>query len=108
MQLGWLLLPICGKMAEKRALMANLTIEVSDELARGLEGIAAAQRKTLQQLALEQLTALIAIAPEFRAGSPPAILRVMREQPHPTSEDVDALDTAIASGRLPIHSRDLF
>lgn len=93
---------------QKGALMANLNIEVPDELARSLEGIAAAQRKTVQQLALEQLTALIAIAPEPRAGSPGAILRAMREPPHPTSEDVDALDAAIASGRLPIHTRDLF
>jgi predicted transcriptional regulator len=33
--------------------MANLTIEMLDELVRSLEGIAAAQRKSLQQLALD-------------------------------------------------------
>ena len=34
--------------------MTNLIIEVPDDLARSLESIAAAQRKSLQQLALER------------------------------------------------------
>ena len=38
--------------------MANLTIEMPDDLVRSLEGIAAAQRKSVQQLALEQLSSL--------------------------------------------------
>jgi len=88
--------------------MANLIIEMPDDLARGLAGIAAAQRKSVQQLALEQLNSLVGVAPEPRAGSPVAVLRVMQEPPHPSSADVDELDAAIAAGRLPIRARDLF
>ena len=85
--------------------MANLIIEMPDELARGLEGVAAAQRKTVQQLALEQLRSLI---PEADAGSPRVVLRVMQEPPHVDAADVDELDAAILAGRLAVRTRDLF
>jgi hypothetical protein len=88
--------------------MANLTIEMPDDLVRSLEGIAAAQRKSVQQLALEQLSSLIGVNPEPRVGSPAAVLRVMQEPPHPSSADVDELDAAIAAGRLAVRARDLF
>jgi len=86
--------------------MANLTIEMPDDLVRSLEGIATAQRKTVQQLALEQLSSLIGI--ETRPGSPAAVLRVMQEPPYPSSADVDDLDGAIADGRLAVRARDPF
>jgi hypothetical protein len=88
--------------------MANLNIEMPDDLVRSLEGIAAAQRKSVQQLALEQLSSLIGVNPEPRVGSPAAVLRVMQEPPHPSSADVDELDAAIAAGRLAVRARDLF
>jgi hypothetical protein len=85
--------------------MANLTIQLPDDVARSLEGIAAAQRKTVQQLALEQLSALIS---EPHAGSPEAVLRAMRGSPHPSAADVEELDAAILAGRLAVRDRDLF
>ena len=88
--------------------MANLIIEMPDDLVRSLEGIAAAQRKSIQQLALERLSSLVEVIPEPRAGSPAAVLRVMQEPPHPSPADVDALDATIAAGRLHIRTRDLF
>jgi hypothetical protein len=88
--------------------MANLNIEMPDDLVRSLEGIAAAQRKSVQQLALEQLSSLIGVNPDPRAGSPAAVLRAMQEPPHPSSADVDELDAAIAAGRLAVRTRDLF
>jgi hypothetical protein len=88
--------------------MVNLIIEMPDDVARSLEEIAAAQRKSLQQLALERLSSLAAAVPENRPGSPAAILRAMKDAPHPSSEDVDALDAAIAAGRLPVRTSDLF
>jgi hypothetical protein len=87
--------------------VANLNIEMPDDLARSLEGIAAAQSKSVQQLALERLSSLVDV-PERRAGSPAAVLRAMQEPPHPTAEDVDELDALMAAGRLPIRTRDLF
>ena len=66
---------------------------------------AAAQRKSIQQLALERLSSLVEVIPEIHAGSPAAVLRVMQEPPHPSSADVDELDAAILAGRLPIRMR---
>jgi hypothetical protein len=88
--------------------MANLIIEVPDDLARSLEAIAAAQRKSIQQLALERLSSLVEISPDLRPGSPAMVLRAMQEPPHPSVADVDELDAAIAAGRLPIRTHDLF
>jgi hypothetical protein len=87
--------------------MANLNIEMPDDLARSLEGIAGAQSKSVQQLALERLSSLVDV-PEPGAGSPAAVLRVVQEPPHPTAEDVDELDAIITAGRLPIRTGDLF
>jgi predicted transcriptional regulator len=88
--------------------MANLTIEIPDDLVRSLEGIAAAQRKTVQQLALEQLSSLTGVSHETRPGSPVAVLRAMLEPPHPSRADVDELDAAIAAGRLSVRTQGLF
>jgi hypothetical protein len=88
--------------------MANLIIEVPDELARNLEGIAAAQHKSIQQLAIERLTSLVELSPEHIVGSPAAVLRAMREPPHLSVSDVDELDAAVADGRLPTKTLDLF
>jgi len=88
--------------------MANLTIEMPDELVRSLEGIAAAQRKSVQQLALGQLSSLVQGMPGPLSGCPAAVLRAMQEPPHLTSADVDDLDAAIAAGRLAVRARDLF
>jgi len=85
-----------------------MTIEVPDELARSLEGIAAAQNKSIQQLAVERLRSLVESSLEHRADSAAAVLRAMQEPPHLSDSDVDELDAAIAGGRLPVHTRDLF
>jgi hypothetical protein len=88
--------------------MANLIIEVPDELARSLEGIAAAQHKSIQQLAIERLRSLLEVSPEHREGSAATLLRVMHEPPHLSVVDVDELDAAIAGGRLPVRTERLF
>jgi predicted transcriptional regulator len=88
--------------------MANLTIEMPDDLARILEGIAAAQHKSIQQLAIERLRSLVELSPQQRDGSADTLLRAMREPPYPTVSDVDEIEAAIAAGRLPIRTRDLF
>jgi hypothetical protein len=80
--------------------MANLIIEMPDDLVRSLEGIATAQHKSIQQLALEGLSSLVEMVPKPRSGSPEAVLRAMRQPPHPSSADVDDLDAAMAAGRL--------
>ena len=86
----------------------NLTIEVPDDVIRSLEVIAAAQGKSLQQLAAERLNSLVSVSPAPLQGSPAALLRAMTESPHPSAADVDDLEAAIAGGRLPVRTRDLF
>ena len=50
--------------------MANLNIEMPDDLARSLEGIAAAQRKSIQQLALERFISLVEDIPQTSCRIP--------------------------------------
>ncbi len=88
--------------------MANLTIELPDDLARDLATIAAAQQKSIEQLTLDRLRSLVKPAPEPKRGSAAALLRAMQSPPHLSDADVDELDAAIAAGRMPVQTQDLF
>ena len=88
--------------------MANMIIEVPDDLARSLEEIAAAQHKSIQQVAIERLRSLCEVNPEPADGSAAAVLRAVHEPPHLSVSDVDELDAAIAGGRLPVRTQRLF
>jgi hypothetical protein len=82
--------------------MVGMTIQIPDDLARGLEGIAAAQKKSVEQLAVERLRSLLE-----RPTSPDAVLRTIRALPHPSCSAVDDLDAAIAASRLPVRDQDV-
>jgi len=69
----------------------------------GLERLAAAERKSVEQLALERLRSLI-----DTANSPEAVLLAIRELPHPSCSAVDDVETAIAAARLPVRDQDAF
>jgi len=88
--------------------MAKLILQVPDELKRTLEGIAATQRTSIQELALERLTALVTGNSAPQPGSAAALVRAMRESPNLSPADVDELDAAILAGQLPARTRDLF
>lgn len=88
--------------------MSNLTIEMPEDLVRSLQGIADAQHKTLQELAIEGLRSLVEVPVEQRPGSPAAVLRAMRETPHPSASNMDEFDAVLENGRLPVRSRELF
>ena len=88
---------------ERMVLRETMTIQIPDDLARGLEGIAAAQQKSVEQVALESLRSLFT-----RASSPEAVLRAVRQLPHPSAAAVDDLDAAIAAARLPVSERGAF
>lgn len=83
--------------------MVAMTIEIPDELARDLAGVAAAQQKSLEQLVVERLRSL----PD-RTDSPRHLLKVLQALPHPSPEAVDEMEAAIAAARLPIHEENLF
>ena len=83
--------------------MTNLTIQLPDDLARGLEGIASAQKTSVEQVALERLGSIF-----DKATSPEAVLRAVRKLPHPSSSAVDDLDAAIAAARLPVSGQGAF
>ncbi len=86
----------------------NLTIELPDELASRLEGISATRGMSIQQLALDRLRGLVNASSGVSAGSAAGLLSVMNDFPLLSSADVDELDAAIARGRLPVKSADLF
>jgi len=58
---------------EIMTLSGKMTIQIPDDLARGLEGIAAEQRKSVEQVAVESLRRLL-----DQASSPEAVLRYIR------------------------------
>jgi hypothetical protein len=80
-----------------------MTIQIPDDLARSLQRIAAAQQRSVEQLALESLRTLF-----DEASSPEDLLRAVRELPHPSAAAVDDLDAAIAAARLPVRERSAF
>ena len=80
-----------------------MTIQIPDDLAHGLEGIAAAQHKSVEQVAVESLRSLV-----NRAGSPEVVLRALRELTPLSAADVDDLRAAIAAGRLPVRDEGVF
>ena len=81
----------------------TMTIQIPDDLARGLEGIAAAQQKSVEQVALESLRSLF-----DRASAPEVVLRAVRELSHPSAAAVDDLEAAIEAARLPVRDQGAF
>jgi hypothetical protein len=67
-----------------------VTIQIPDDLARGLEGLAAAQQKSMEQLAVERLRTLL-----DRPTSPHSLLRTLQALPHPSHSAVEDLEAAI-------------
>jgi hypothetical protein len=80
-----------------------MTIQIPDDLARDLEGIAAAQRKSIEELAVERLRDLME-----RPTSAETLLRAIRALPHPSRGAVDDLDAAIAASVLPVDDKGVF
>src|ERR1035441_8003043 len=80
-----------------------MTIQIPDDLARGLEGLAAAQQKSVEQVALESLRSFF-----DQASSPEVVLRAVRELSHPSAAAVDDLEAAIAAARLPVGGQGAF
>ena len=83
--------------------MELMTIRIPDDLARGLEAIAVAQQKSVEELAVERLRTFF-----DRPTSPASVLRTIQALPHPSRPAVDDLDAAIAAARLPVRDQDAF
>ncbi len=83
--------------------MTQLKLEIPDDLAHRLKGIASAQHKSVEQVAVEGLRSLI-----HPPGSPAAILQVAASPPHLTGAALAELDEAIASGRIPVRDQGSF
>ncbi len=60
--------------------MANLVIELKDDLARALEGVAAVRHKTTHQLVIEELTSLVEVGRDSSSGSPAGVLRACKNR----------------------------
>ena len=77
--------------------MQQLTIEIPETLAQRLDWLAAAQEKSVQQIALERLALLLEAAPAQPSGPPATIRQARRESPHLRGEDVDEFERAMAA-----------
>jgi hypothetical protein len=88
--------------------MQQLIIEIPEALALRLGWLAAAQKKSIEEVALERLSALLELPAEKPSGSPVIIRQAMRELPHLRGEDVDELEQAIAEGQLPVQPEGVF
>jgi predicted transcriptional regulator len=88
---------------ERMIWRETMTIQIPDDLARGLEGIAAAQQKSVEQVAVDSRRSLF-----DRTTSPGDVLRAVRELPHPSPAAVHDLEAAIAAGRLPVCDQGAF
>ncbi|MCP5114466.1 MAG: hypothetical protein GY953_26860 [bacterium] len=93
---------IAEKIDEKDA-MTQLTIDIPDDLASRLKRMAAAQNKSLDQVAVERLRSLVRMA-----GSPEAVLQTMTRPPHVSAAAVDDIEAAVAADCLPVrvHQRE--
>ena len=80
-----------------------MTIQIPDDLAHGLERIAAEQKQSVEQLAVERLRAIV-----DRSTSPVVLLQILRDLSHPSSAAVDELDAAIAAARMPVGNHGAF
>ena len=88
--------------------MQQLTIELPEALAQRLAWLAAAQQKSVEQIALERLAPLLEAASAQLSGSSATIRQAMRESPHLRWEEVDELEQAIAEGQLPVQQEGVF
>lgn len=80
-----------------------MTIQIPEDLVRGLQRIAALQRKSVEQVAVESLRSLFE-----PSDSPRAVLRIARSLPHPSAAAVDDMEAAIISARLPVRNPGTF
>jgi len=84
-------------------LRTTMTIHIPDDVACGLEGIAAAQQKSVEQVALEGLRSLF-----DGSSSPDVVLRSVRGLSRPSAAAVDDLDAASAAALLPVGDQGAF
>lgn len=85
-----------GTDIETVVASAKMTIQIPDDLSRGLECLAALQRKSVERVAVESLCRLF-----DRSDSPQAVL-LARSLPYPSAATVDDMEAAIVSARLPV------
>lgn len=88
--------------------MVILTLDIPDELARTLEILAGAENKTVSELALDQLCSLAEFKPSETQGSPAAVRNALLGLPRVSVAEVEALEAAMATGRLPVSAGDVF
>ena len=82
-----------------------LTLELTDEVYKAIERAAELTGKKPAEWVAMKLRQQLS-AP--RKGSTDAVLEAMREPPHLTPADVEALEEAIATGKLPVKWEPVF
>ena len=77
------------------------------------KGVAKGKTNELEEAlpyCVEQLVSVLVepLRTDLQPGSPVSVLRVMRELPQLSPEDVDELEQAIERGKLPVRTRGAF
>ena len=80
-----------------------MTIQIPDDPAHGLQGMAAVRNMSVEQLTVERLRASVE-----RPASRSAVLTAIQSIHHPSPSAVDHLEAAIAAARLPVHGQGVF
>jgi hypothetical protein len=73
----------------------TVTIQIPDDVTRGLEGLAAMQKKAVEEVAVEGLRLLFK-----ESDSPATLLQSLRSLPHPSPAAVDDMEAAIFAAQL--------
>ncbi len=77
--------------------MGTMTIHIPDDLAHHLEQLAASEKKSVEELAVERLRSSLE-----KPSSPEALLSTLRALARPSASAVDELEAAIAASRIPV------
>jgi hypothetical protein len=89
-------------------MISQLTIDLPLKVAQRLADLAAEQKKSVETVAVEKLSASLETAPSFERGSPAGILLAMKSWPRVNAEYVDEMERMIEAGRLPVSDVGIF
>jgi len=86
--------------------MTQLTLQISEPLAQELALLATEQKKSIEQIAVENLES--SVKGQSRRGSAAAILNAIRSSPPIDRDLLDEMERIIEAGQLPPINRGIF
>lgn len=86
----------------------HITLNVPEDLVQALQYLAIQKRLSVEEAAVVELRGLLNSAPARQGSDPQTILQALRNSTAVTAEDVAELNAAIAAGRRPATSGEVF